>query len=102
MIEEIKLLIPLLQSAGHGVFWLVLAVLAVDILKYLIVVGGVVWIGVKVVASFAKVATQGERADTRLVALRTYGYLNDSSYRDHEERAQLLKLLHDNPFNKDA
>ncbi len=40
MIEELKLLIPLLQSAGEGTFWLVIAMLVKDFLVSLMA-GGV-------------------------------------------------------------
>jgi hypothetical protein len=35
MIEELKLLIPLLQNAGEGVFWLILAFFGLEVFKAL-------------------------------------------------------------------
>lgn len=65
MIEEIKLLIPLLQQAGEGTFWLVVAFFVVDILKYLIVWGsilGIAWIVGKIV----RVANKWDKSDLEL------------------------------------
>lgn len=52
MIEELKLMLPLLQQAGEGAFWLAVAFIAKDLLVELLVAGvllGVVWLGTRTV-----------------------------------------------------
>lgn len=53
MIEELKLLIPLLQSAGEGVWWLILAMMAKDILIALILMGGIATMVLTIVRAIA-------------------------------------------------
>lgn len=49
MVEELKMLIPLLQSAGVGVFWLAIMILVKQLLTTAVMCGTVIYIGSLVV-----------------------------------------------------
>ena len=53
MVEEIKLLLPLLEKVGFGGFWLVIVMLAVELLKLGILCASVVFTALRVYAIFA-------------------------------------------------
>ena len=104
MIEELKLLLPLLQSAGEGAFWLVLAFLVKDVLTFLmwpVAVVCVAWFVTRGVRAFHKVDEQNWRMRSDLIdRMRKQGYMDSENWVGYKQLARLEKLLDDNPYKE--
>jgi len=99
MIEEIKLLIPLLQSAGVGAVWLVLAFLVKELIIYGSMVVAIAFIFHKGLDTWRQVEMKNDLKSQVMSILTAYGYVSETHYYDEKARtAALLKLVSENPY----
>ena len=94
MIEELKLLIPLLQDAGEGIFWLVCAILVKEVLIMLLAVMALVIIARMVLGFLSTHSEEQKTAEKLLATFCALGLCAESGtvYRSHES---LLRELID-------
>lgn len=103
MVEELKLLIPLLQQLGHGTqeayYWF----LGIGALKAIIEVVGwlcALWIVSRVVLGISKMVQQARLQGTRMQdILRRYRYTDEEGYMSHTQADALEKVLGENVFH---
>lgn len=85
MIEEIKLLIPLLQQAGHGTYWLIILFIIKD---YLITLTGTIaatLVGLKII-----------KAVQHSSFTNVIGQTIDADFQYGQARKKFLMILHQN------
>jgi hypothetical protein len=91
MVEEIKLLLPLLQGIGEGTFWLIILMYAKEMLTTLIVVGIFAYLMLRGLRAIISV----NRAKQLIVDVHNKNFSRSDAYiyLDDEEILQVRRFL---------
>jgi len=100
MVEELQLLIPLLQSAGEGAFWLIFVYLIVGLLKVVIPSIAILLVAFMIIRVVVGKNTLDQEIDARLSILKAYGYYTEAygTSVNMRERSELMKVLSQTPL----